>query len=82
MRVRFLTAAGRIMLALSEGEGGLTFGEIVDKTGLSTVTVSLNLQKLVAEGLVRKEGRFYVLTPTGRRAVEELRALVAPEARG
>ena len=76
MRIRFLTAAGRIMLALSE-EGGLTFGEIVEKTRLSTVTVSLNLQKLVAEGLVRKEGRFYVLTAEGRRAVEELRALVS-----
>ena len=79
--MRLLTPAGKILLALEGASRPLLAREIQERTGLSRATVYLNLARLMADGLVREEGDGYVLTVEGRRAVEELRALVAP-ARG
>ncbi len=72
MSVRLLTPAARILLALGRAERPLSFGELEEMTGLHHASLDLNLKKLIAEGLIEKRGRSYVLTPSGKVAVESL----------
>ena len=72
MRVRILTPAARILLALARANRPLGFGEIKNITGLHHASVDLNLKRLMIEGFVAKQGRFYVLTPKGKAKLERL----------
>jgi len=70
--VRLITPAAQILLALARAGSPLSYGEIVEMTGLPPVTIDLNIKKLLVEGLVERRGRAYVLTPAGRARVESL----------
>ena len=72
MRVRMLTPAAQILLALARAGRPLTFSEIEEATGLSEASVNLNLKRLMAEGLVERRGRSYAITPSGLAKVESL----------
>ncbi|WP_158298233.1 MarR family transcriptional regulator [Aeropyrum pernix] len=74
--VRLITPAAQILLALARADSPLSYGEIVEITGLPPATVDLNVKKLLAEGLVERRGRRYVLTAAGRARVESLIAEV------
>ncbi|MEB3862339.1 MAG: MarR family transcriptional regulator [Desulfurococcales archaeon] len=67
-----MTGAGRVLLALSRAPEGLTYSELERETGLSSASLTINLQRLMAEGLVARDGRRYRLTPQGRARVESL----------
>ncbi|MEB2835672.1 MAG: transcriptional regulator [Desulfurococcales archaeon] len=70
--LRLLTGAARILLALSRAGGRMTFSELVKATGMAPSLLDRNLKALLAEGLVEKRGRFYVLTSNGRAKIESL----------
>ena len=72
-----LTPAARILLALARAGRPLTFSELIDSRDRALkANVDLNLKRLIAEGLVEKRGRSYVITSAGRVRVESLIAEV------
>jgi len=70
--LRLLTGAARVLLALSRAGGQLTFTELAEATGMAPSLLDRNLKALLAEGLVEKRGRFYVLTSSGKARLESL----------
>ena len=70
--LRLLTGAGRILIVLSKSRNGLTFTELQAATGMSSSLLDRNLKALIAEGLIERRGRLYVLTSDGLARVESL----------